>query len=114
MEQYNIIITPDAEDDLNEIDDYITYVLLAPSIAKEYVSSIKQKLLSLEKSPQRYRLVEDEPWYSRGVRRMNARNFAVFYSVLEEYREVYIQNVIYQKRDLKRILMDIEQMRNDP
>ena len=45
---------------------------------------------------------------------MNARNFAVFYSVLEEYKEVYIQNVIYQKRDLNRILMDIEQMRNDP
>ncbi len=40
---------------------------------------------------------------------MNVRNFAVFYSILEEYKEVYIQNVIYQKRDLERLAWSLEQ-----
>ena len=107
MIEYHVIITPDAEADLNEIDDYITFELLAPDVAQAYVNTIKQKLLSLKRSPKRYHLVEDEPWYSRGIRRMNARNFAVFFTILEVYHEVYILNVIYQKRDLTRILWDI-------
>ena len=76
MDEYQVIITPDAESDLNELDDYI----------------------------KRYKLVNDEPWHSRGVRRMNTRNFAAFYTILEEDKTVYIQNVIYQKRDIPRIL----------
>ena len=57
--------------------------------------------------PRRYKLVDDEPWHSRGVRRMNAKNFAVFYYVLEDYNEVYIQNVIYEKRDIPKVLRDL-------
>ena len=78
IKEFKIIITPDAEADLNE----------------------------LRKNPKRYRIVEDEPWHSRGVRRMNAKNFAVFYYVYEEYAEVYVQNVIYQKRDLPKLLSE--------
>ena len=38
---------------------------------------------------------------------MNAKNFAVFFSVLDDFREVYIQNVIYQKRDIPQVLRDL-------
>ena len=38
---------------------------------------------------------------------MNAKNFAEFYYVYEEYSEVYIQNVIYQKRDLLKVLAEL-------
>ena len=38
---------------------------------------------------------------------MNAKNFAVFYIVLEDYHEVYIQNVIYQKRNIPQVLHDL-------
>jgi len=92
---------------LNELDDYITFELLAPETAVSYIGFIKKELASLNYMPNRYKLLDDEPWHSRGVRRMNAKNFAVFYIVLEEYHEVYIQNVIYQKRDIPRILHDL-------
>ena len=42
MEEYAIIVTPDAEADLNELDDYITYELLAPDTAVAYVGFIKK------------------------------------------------------------------------
>lgn len=51
--------------------------------------------------------MENEPWKSRGVRRMNAKNFAVFFYVYEEYSEVYVMNVIYQKRDIPKILAEL-------
>ena len=106
MDEYKIIITPDAETDLNELDDYISFYLMAPDIARSCIRYIRSKIAGLRKPPKRYRLIEDEPWHSRGIRRMNAKNFAVFFYVYEEYAEVYIQNIIYQKRDLPRILSE--------
>ena len=104
MDEYQVILTPDAESDLNELDDYITYELFAPDTAITYLQDIKEQLASLGRNPKRYKLVDDEPWHSRGVRRMNTRNFVAFYTILEEDKTVYIQNVIYQKRDIPRIL----------
>ena len=82
MEEYAVVITPDAENDLNALDDYITFELLAPDTAVAYITFIKQELASLGHLPKRHRLVDDEPWHSRGVRRMNAKNFAVFYTII--------------------------------
>ena len=107
MEEYTVIITPDAESDLNELDDYITFELLAPDTAAAYVGFIKKELAALGYMPMRFKLVDDEPWHSRGVRRMNSKNFAVFYYILEDYHEVYIQNVIYQKRNIPQVLHDL-------
>ena len=106
MNEYSVIITPDAESDLNELDDYITFTLKAPDTAIAYIISIKERLQSLCVNPERYRPVDFEPWHSKGIRKMIVRNFAVFYLILEEYNEVYIQNIIYQKRDLERIVLE--------
>ena len=84
MGEYEIIITPDAEADLNELDDYITFELKAPETAVRYIEDIKSQITMLSKSPRRFKLMENEPWKSRGVRRMNAKNFAVFFYVYEE------------------------------
>ena len=107
MKYFEVIITPDAENDLNELDDYITFQLLSPDTAISYIRDIRTQIAGLETSPKRYRLVDDEPWHSQGVRRMNAKGFAVFFYVYEEYSEVYVQNIIYQKHDLSKILSEL-------
>ena len=80
MDEYQVIITPDAEEELNEIDDYITFELHAPDTAVSCIAFIRRELSSLSNMPKRHRLLDDEPWHSRGIRRMNVKNFAVFYS----------------------------------
>ena len=104
MNEYKIIITPDAEYDLNELDDYITFELLAPDVAINFISDIKEQIKSLNKAPKRFHLVEYEPWHSRNVRRMNVNSFAVFYYIDEDNSEIYIMNVLYQKRDIENII----------
>ena len=37
---------------------------------------------------------------------MNARNFAVFYILIEDEKAVFVQNVIYQKRDIPQVLKE--------
>ena len=42
-----------------------------------------------------------------GIRRLNVKNFAIFYTIFDEYNEVYIQNIIYQRRDIQRFLLNL-------
>ena len=42
---------------------------------------------------------EREPWHSRGVRKIMAKNFYICYRSDEVSGRVYVLNVIYAKRD---------------
>ena len=44
-------------------------------------------------------LEEREPWHSRGVRKISAKNFYIYYRPDEVSGRVYVLNVIYAKRD---------------
>ncbi len=110
MGSYNIIITPDAEDDLVKLRNYITDVLLARDTARKYIHAIRKEIGMLSEMPARYKPVEDEPWHSRGIRRIMVNNFFIYYRIDEGRKQVYILNVIYARRDQLRML---EQMNID-
>ena len=107
MNEYEVIITPEAEGDLDQLGAYITFELKAPETAFSYVGDIRTELSTLRKAPKRFRVVDDEPWHSRGLRRMNARNFAAFFIILEQEGTVFVQNIIYQKRNLPKVLAEL-------
>ena len=107
MNEYDLIITPEAEGDLDQLGAYITFELKAPETAFSYVRDIRTELSTLRKAPKRFRVVDDEPWHSRGLRRMNARNFAAFFIILEQEGTVFVQNIIYQKRNLPKVLAEL-------
>ncbi len=110
MDSYKIIITPDAEDDLVELRNYIADVLLARDTARNYIHAIRKEIGSLSEMPARYKPVDDEPWHSRGIRRIMANNFFVYYRIDEGQKQVFILNAIYARRDQLRML---EQMNID-
>ena len=110
MDSFNIIITPDAEDDLVELRNYIADVLLARDTARNYIRTIRKEIATLSETPTRYKPVDDEPWHSRGIRRIIVKNFFVYYRIDEEKKRVFILNVIYARRDQLRML---EQMNTD-
>ena len=107
---YKIIITPDAEDDLVELRNYIADVLLARDTARNYIRTIRKEIGTLSELPARYKPVDDEPWHSRGIRRIMVNNFFVYYRIDEDRKQVFILNVIYARRDRLRML---EQMNID-
>ena len=110
MDSYKIIITPDAEEDLFELRNYIADVLLARDTARNYIRTIRQEIATLSEMPARYKPVDDEPWHSRGIRRIMANNFFVYYRIDEDRKQVFVLNVIYARRDQLRML---EQMNID-
>lgn len=53
MDEYEIILTPDAEEDLLELRNYIAGVLFSPDTALEYVRAIQKEIASLAQFPAR-------------------------------------------------------------
>ena len=110
MDSYQIIVTPDAEADLSELRDYIANVLRSPETAHSYLHHLRKEIGSLSEMPARIKAVDEEPWHSRGIRKLIVKHFLVYFRIVEEEKTVYILNVIYARRDQLRIL---EQMKID-
>ena len=108
MDSYEIIMTSDAVDDLAELRDYIAYSLSAPETAFSYIQAIRKEIESLSVMPARYKTVDDEPWRSRGIRKIIVKNFYIYYRIDEDARRVYILNVIYAKRDQLKMLSQMK------
>lgn len=102
--RYRVFLTPDAEQDLWNIQDYITYNLRVPEKAEEYVSKIEKAILELDYMPEKYALVDFEPWRSLGMRHFNVNNYVVYYFIRSESDCVFVANVIYNKRNQEEAL----------
>ena len=74
MDSYEIIMTDDATADLIELRDYIAEVLLAPETALSYIRAIRAEISTLSEMPDRIKTVDDEPWHSRGIRKIIVKN----------------------------------------
>ena len=99
MNKYKVILTPLALEHLQRIAEYITNSFQAPGIALRWLDRMEWAIASLETMPLSNVLVEDEPWHSRGVRRMFERNYFVYYVVDEAASVVRVLAVVYARRD---------------
>ena len=78
MEHYNVIITPDAAVDLSQLKSYIAYTL---ETALKYIRGLRQEIEKLDSFPCAVAPVPDEPWHSRGIRRIIHKNFYIYYRI---------------------------------
>ena len=99
MERYNVIITPDAAVDLSQLKSYIAYTLQAPETALKYIRGLRQEIEKLDSFPGAVAPVPDEPWHSRGIRRIIHKNSYIYYRIDESTKCVYVLNVIYVRRN---------------
>ena len=108
MNSWEIIITPEAAEDIRSIYAYIANTLLSPNVARKIVGRILETIHSLDIMPMRYALYEKEPWHSRGLRKAGAGNYIIFYLPNEAANEVAILHVVYGGQNIGQILKDSE------
>ena len=101
---WEVEFTDQARHDLRDILDYITYELQEPQIAVNLVRQITKEILSLNQMPMRYRLYDEEPWHSRGLRFFPVGNYLVFYKTDDETEIVYVVRIMYGGRDVHKQL----------
>ena len=101
---YDVFYTAKARDDLEEIYEYIAFNLQEPVTAGKMYQNIITAIHTLENFPMRNALYENEPWRSRGLRKLPVKNFLVFYTVNEEKSAVNVIRIMYGARDLEKHL----------
>lgn len=102
---YEVILTDVAKEELEEIYEYISEHLLQISAANRLMDKIEQYILRLEQSP--YSCVEVHIKHHNEVyRKLVVDNYIVLYEVNEENKQVVIYRVIYGKTDYLKIMED--------
>ncbi|MCL1975811.1 MAG: type II toxin-antitoxin system RelE/ParE family toxin [Firmicutes bacterium] len=104
MIDWNILLTDQAEDDLRSIYEYLAYSLLMPETAANLILRLKAQIAKLNSLPQSYALYTEEPWIRRGLRCINAGNYAIFFVPVESKHTVAIIRIMYSGRNIKQIL----------
>lgn len=107
MKSYELIITPDAEADLYEIRNYIAYTLNVPEVALDYIRALRKEMNKLTYMASMFAPIELEPYHSKGVRKITAKNFYIYYLPDDASGRVYILNIVYTKRDQLRALKNM-------
>lgn len=97
--RYEVKITAQSIEQIEEIVQYISKNLSAPETAREWADALQREIRKLNSMPSRHPLVEEEPWHNRGIRKMPFKNFIVYYLIDENKKVVWVTAVIYGRRD---------------
>ena len=81
MNSYDIIVTPDAEAEISELAEYISVNLGVPEVALNYIQCIRREIKKLSYMADSIAPETREPWHSKGVRKIIAQNFYVYYRI---------------------------------
>ena len=92
----------DVRRDMDEIWDYIMIELCNPSAAEKVVNQIMDKIEQLAEFPNRGALVSTVASAINDYRFLVSGHYLIFYRV--EGNDVYIDRVLYERRDYLRIL----------
>lgn len=104
--RYKVWYSLPAKTDLKAIYRYIAVDLKARSTAKGQTDRIRKEIKGLNLFPEKFPVVDWEPWSSENVRKMPVDNFIVYYRVTHEDQSVEVIRIFYGGRDIENIIGD--------
>ena len=104
MKRYKVSISEPAEDDLDDIIEYILTKLSAPAAALNLADAFEKAFDDLEEMPEKHPLVRDDRLAAMGYRRCRVKNYSVFFTVNNATLEVDVERILYSRRDWANIL----------
>jgi len=104
LKKYTVIVSNQAEKELNEIFDYIKDTLLEPTIAKKLLHKFLKSIIELETFPERFPIVDDEYFSRLNIRKCVVENYIIIYRVNTDISRVDISHIFYSARDWMKLL----------
>ena len=101
---YRIVITAQAEHDLRMIYEYIAFDRSSPETAQRLIERIKEKILSLDQFPFRFKRYLSDTWNPEGLRMMPVDRYIVFYHTDKGTGIVTVTNILHSGMDIDRSL----------
>ena len=95
--KYKIELSIKAKNDLKNIILYIKNDLKEFSIAQKYILIFKKTIKKLEYFPQKFAIIDDILLKEFKIRKIQIKNFIIFYTISEEKTIVTITRILYAK-----------------
>ena len=106
MKKYIVEISETAEQDLENIILYLRYNLAGDIIADKYKILFKQELKNLEDIAESMPILDEELTCHKIIRKVNVRNYIIFYTVDEENSKVLVLRIGHAFMDWEKYLKD--------
>ena len=95
---------------MKKIFEYIAFELLTPDAARGQVKRIMDSVDKLDGMPMMYKIYEDEPWKSKGLRVFPVDNYIILYLPKEDLQTVNVVRIIYGGRDINKQLEETKEI----
>jgi plasmid stabilization system protein ParE len=99
MEKYKVSVSAPAKRDIREIHSYISQQLMESQIADRIFDALYAAVGSLVEMPHRFPIVTNERLATIGYRKLVSDNYIIFYTIDETAGIVYVERVLYSRRD---------------
>ena len=76
---WQVIYSAKAKQDLRDITEYLSYVLMMPETARKLASLIIKEIEGLDFMPSRFQVFPHELWASQGIRCLPVKKYNIFY-----------------------------------
>ena len=106
MKKYIVEISETAEQDLENIILYLRYNLAGDIIADKYKILFKQELKNLEDIAESMPILDEELTGHKNIRKVNVRNYIIFYTVDEENSKVLVLRIGHAFMDWEKYLKE--------
>lgn len=106
MKKYIVEISETAEQDLENIILYLRNELSGDIIADKYKILFKQKLKDLENVAESMPIISEELTGFNNIRKVNVRNYIIFYIVNEENTKASVLRIGHAFMDWEKYLRD--------
>lgn len=104
MKKYIVELSETANQDLNNIISYLRYTLSGDIIADKYKILFKQALIDLEDVAGSMPILSEELTGHKDIRKINVRNYIIFYIVDEEKSKVFVVRIGHAFMDWEKYL----------
>ncbi len=95
-----VLITPQAEADIEAVCRYLAVDLHNPQAATDLADALYGAIETHSALPLRHPVWRHDPWKSRGVRSMDVENYRLFYLADGSLHRVVVLRVFYNRRDI--------------
>jgi addiction module RelE/StbE family toxin len=106
MKKYIVEMSETAEQDLENIISYLRHDLAGDIIADKYKILFKQELKRLEDIAGSMLVLDEKITGHKGIRKINVRNYIIFYIIDEEKNKVFVLRIGHAFMDWEKYLKD--------
>lgn len=106
MKKYKVEVSETAKQDLENIISYLRNDLAGDIIADKYKILFKQELKKLEDIAGSMPILDEELTGHKNIRKINVRNYIIFYINDEENNKVFIIRIGHAFMDWEKYLKD--------